>query len=270
MRIGVSARGYRKTFQERRMDYAGLLDEAKRIGADGIEIFSTFLDPDRRREQIVEIARSAREQKMDISTLTVGNDFALPTARERANQVDRMVQAIEDASVARILRLNVFVGYHHSGQDPALERMRVIDSFVEAMPLAEKLDITLCIENHGSVIREVDGLLSIIRMVGSPNLKLDASPTNFIRSFFSRDKRAQRGILPETKKAAPMSANVHLKINTFTGGEANAVPTRQLLDIFRNVGYEGFIVLEYVGRGDPEEPNRLGVALLRKLLRDGE
>jgi hypothetical protein len=40
----------------------------------------------------------------------------------------------------------------------------------------------------------------------------------------------------------------------------------RILDIFRSVGYDGHVVLEYYGREDPAEPCAKGVALLRRLL----
>ena len=63
-----------------------------------------------------------------------------------------------------------------------------------------------------------------------------------------------------------MTANVHLKIDKFTDGDADQIPMRYLVDIFENTGYNGFLVLEYTGSREPEESYRLGVALLRKLL----
>ncbi|MHC4248001.1 MAG: sugar phosphate isomerase/epimerase family protein, partial [Planctomycetota bacterium] len=173
MKASISAWSYRSLMQGEgaEMDLLSFLDEVKRQGADGFEIFPAYVDAARPAEHLKEVMAKAKTLGLDVSTLIAGNDFARAKAAERAEQVDEMKAWIEAAAAAGIPRMNVFTGYHQPGQDPTMETMRVIDSYREVMPLAEEKGITLCIENHSSVHPDADGLLAIIRAVGSDRLR---------------------------------------------------------------------------------------------------
>lgn len=265
MKACISSWSYRKWFDEGRCDLLGLLDEAARLKADGLEVFPAHVDEDRYAEQLKEVARRARAMKLEVTSLIVGNDFAVPAAAARAEQVEKMTRAILAAAGARIKRLNVFTGHHTAGQDPAMEAARVIDGFREVCPLAEKKRVLLCLENHSSVARDVDGLLWIIRSIGSRAMRTNPDPTNFCPRFSERSEAEREVIYASAEQYAPNAANAHLKIRDFTrSGEHAHCEVGRLAKIFRQARYKGPVVLEYYGSGDPARPNERGIRLLRK------
>lgn len=268
MKASISAWSYRSLIEGdgAGMDLLSFVDEAKRQGADGFEIFPSYVDAARRPEHLKEVMAKAKSLGLEVSSLIAGNDFARPRAQERAEQVGGMKRWIEAAAAAGIPRMNVFTGYHQPGQDPTMETMRVIDSYREVMPLAEELGITLCIENHSSVHPDADGILAIIRAVGSDRLRTNPDPTNFVPGFTQRDDGAREAVYLETEKVAPLMANAHIKVNTFDAeGNAEFVDVARVLSIFRAAGYDEHVVLEYYGSGDPRESMRQGVAQLKRL-----
>jgi len=142
-----------------------------------------------------------------------------------------------------------------------------VDCYREVMPVAEEKAATLCIENHSSVCPDADGLLWLIRAVGSPNLKTNPDPSNFVRGYFDVPEGMREPIYAETEKVAPLAANAHLKYRSFDPDGRHAhIDVARVLDIYREAGYDGWIVLEYAGKDDPHEPTAMCVADLRRLL----
>lgn len=266
MKASVSGWSYRWFFNQGKMDLESFVDEVKRLKADGFEIFPQHVDPDDPGGHLKKVARKARRLKLEISSLIAGNDFARPTAAQRAEQVERMKQSIINAAGAGIRRVNTFTGYHQAGQDPFLEAAHVIACYREVMPVAEKYNVVLCLENHSSVNPDCDGLLAIIRAVGSPNLRTNPDPTNFVPDFHIRGERAAEVIYKETERYAPLMANAHLKIADFKpNGEHAHISVKRILDIFRKVGFDGHVVTEvYEHPEQAPEITAKGLALIRK------
>jgi len=268
MKASISSWSYDSVIQEGRMDLSGFVEQVKRLGADGFEIFGPHVDPDDPGGHIKRIADEAAAAGLEISSLIACNDFARPTACERAEQVERMKQCIDHAIGAGIPRINTFTGYHTSGNDPWLEAYWVIGAYREVMPAAEQNGVLLCLENHSSVCRDADGLLWLIRQVDSANLKTNPDFTNFVPEFYCRGEKSREAVYSETAKIAPLAANAHLKIAEFSDdGEHAHVDTSRLIGILAETGYDGHIVLEvYAHRDRPDEICARGLALLRKYL----
>ncbi len=269
MLASLSSWSYRSWFEHKEgFDLMAFLDEAHRQGADGVEIYPTHLDPEEPGGHLKAVAARGRELGLEFASVIAANDFAQPVARQRAGQVERMKQWIVHTAGAGIERMNTFTGYHTAGDDPFMEACRVIDAYRELMPVAEEHDVLLCIENHSSVSRGADGLVEIIRRVGSAHLRTNPDFTNFVPDFRHRSERALEAIYSETERVAPYAANAHLKVgNDFTeDGEHPYVDVGRLVGIMRAAGYDGHIVLEYYGRDEPADSSERGLALLRRYI----
>jgi sugar phosphate isomerase/epimerase len=266
MKASISSWSYRKFFDQGKMDLLSFLDEVKRQGADGFEILPGHVNPKDPGGHLKQVAAKAKALGLEISSLIAGNDFARPTAKDRADQVERMKQWIVHAAEAGIRRMNTFTGYHAPGQDPAMDVWRVVDCYREVMPLAEKHGVLLCIENHSSVCRDADGLVWLIQAVGSRNLRTNPDPTNFVPDFTTRNEKTREAIYSETERIAALASNAHLKVGDFKpDGEHAYADVKRILDILRKAGYDGHVVLEVYGPGDdaPEICSK-GLALLRR------
>ncbi|MFO7957007.1 MAG: sugar phosphate isomerase/epimerase family protein [Candidatus Brocadiia bacterium] len=269
MLASLSSWSYRSWFENREdFDLMAFLGEARKQGADGVEIYPSHVDQENPGGHLKRVAERAGELGLDISSVIAANDFAQPLATQRAEQVERMKDWIVYTGEAGIERMNTFTGYHTSGDDPFMESYRVIDAYREVMPVAEEHDVMLCIENHSSVSRGADGLIEIIRRVGSSHLKTNPDFTNFVPDFRHRSERALEAIYTETERVAPLAANAHLKVgNEFTdNGEHPYVDVERLIEILRAAGYDGHIVLEYYGKDDPADSSERGLALLRRYI----
>jgi len=266
MLVSISSWSYREPFKDGTFDLLSFLDEVKRLGADGLEIFPRHLNQDDVAGHLQQVADKARRLGLSIASVIVGNNFTMPSATRRAEQVERMKLFITSAADAGIERLNTFTGYHSPGQDPVMEVYRAIDAYREVIPLAEERGMVLCIENHSTVATDADSLLSLIRAVGSNNLRTNPDFSNFVPDFYRRSDRAKEAIYTETQKVAPLAGNAHLKVRYFDeDGNHTDLDVPRLLDIMREAGYDGHMVLEYYGRDDPAPACKSGIELLRRL-----
>lgn len=146
-----------------------------------------------------------------------------------------------------------------------MEWARVVDSFREVAPLAEKKGVLLCIENHSSVAHDADSLLWIIREIGSPTMRTNPDCLNFCPGYNTRTAEEKEVIYTSTAKLLPLAVNLHLKIRDFTPkGEHANLDLLRLAEILRKARYRGPVSLEYHGVDDPRKPNELGMKLLRK------
>lgn len=267
MKIAISSWSFRYFFQKEEMNLLDFVDEVKNLGADGFEIFPEHVGSENFRDNLKKVVARAESLNLNISSLIAANDFALPEIEQRALQVKDMKEKIRAASEVGIDRVNVFTGYHQDGQDPVMESLRVKDCYREVIPVAEENDILLCLENHSSVHRDADGILSLINYLGSKNLKTNPDPTNFCQNHTQVDESSREIIYTETKKIAPYMANAHLKINTFDQqGRPEYVDVPRILEIYKNNNYDGDIVLEYFGEGNPMNSVKKGISYLRKVL----
>jgi len=265
MKISISMWSYRSLIESGKMDVYAFVDEVKKIGAEGFEIFPAFLDQKDPAGCVRKLAETAKKNGLEISSLIAGNDFNKPTVKERAEQVEKMKWSISNAALNGIFTLNTFTGYHVSGTDPVLELFRVVDCYREVMLLAEEKKVRLAIENHSSVCSDADGLLSVIKMVGSTNLGTNPDISNFVPEFSRRSENALKSMYSETEKIAVLTMNAHLKIDAFTEkGEHPHIDVPRYFDILRKNGYDGHMVLEYYGQGDCAASCSQGVKLLKK------
>lgn len=267
MKIAIGSWSYRSWFDAGKCGWAGFLDEVAAVGAEGVEIFPKHIEAEDRAQSLADAKAACDERGLGVATLICGNNFASPKAADRAANVANMLRDIEQAAAVGIERLNVFTGYHVEGEDPQMETARVVDGFREVVPLAEEKDIVLCLENHSTVCRDADSILWLLRAVGSPNLMTNPDPSNFVRGFTDVPEALREPIYTETTKIAHLTCNAHLKYRDFTPeGDHAHVDVARLLSIYRQVGYDGWTVLEYFGQDDPHEPTAQCVAMLRRLL----
>ncbi len=267
MLASVSSWSYRDLFADGTFDLLSFLDEVKRLGADGFEIFPRHLNADDVPGHLAQVTAKADDLGLSIASLITGNNFAMAAAADRAAQVEQMKDWIRYAADAGIARLNTFTGYHNAGTDPELENWRVVDGYREVAPLAEERGVLLCVENHSTVCPGADGLMAMIRAADSDAMRTNPDFTNFVPEFYNRSERSLEAMYRETARVAPLAANAHLKVRDFTEeGDACHVDVARLLKILTDVGYDAHIVLEYYGRGgDPRESCEKGIALLKRL-----
>ncbi len=265
IKVSISSWSYRTWFDAGKIDLLGFVDEVKRQGADGLEIFPRHIDAADPAGCLKKVADKARQAGLSIASVIATNDFARPTAAERAEQVERLKTWLAYTAEAGIERMNVFTGYHVPGQDPMMEVYRVIDGYREVAPVAEAKGVVMCLENHSSVATDADSLLRILQAVGSDNLRTNPDFSNFVPEFAVRSDKARQAIYDQSARFVPLAANAHLKVGDFADdGEHAFLDVGRLMGMLKDAKYDGHLVLEVYGQNEPVETCKKGIALVRR------
>lgn len=103
----------------------------------------------------------------------------------------------------------------------------------------------LALENHGGLTESADGMLKIVRDVQSPWFGVNLDSGNFLSETPYED----------LAKIAPYALNVQIKVSIKSNsGTTTKSDYKRLAQIMTDVGYRGYIVLEFEEKGgDPPE-----------------
>src|SRR5690606_1224412 len=172
-------------FRGDRFPIEGVIDDAAKLGFDGVEILHRQMDNET-PAYVNMLKRRAWEQGLDLVMLSIHQDFVSPDAAERKQGVDHTVHCLELAARLGIpsIRLNtgrwgtaasfdalMAAGGVESPIEGYTDEDAVkwcIDSIRECVPKAEEFGIVMAIENHWGISSDIDTLLRIYREVDSP------------------------------------------------------------------------------------------------------
>lgn len=243
-------------------DAARLCEETKAVGVSAIDFHGRLLgEPQTAAAQI----RSALERTgLELSGLSLSNDFLVRDADEVRKTKEEAIEWLRIAAEVRAPVARVFGGHALDRQDEQAREAAfetVANELGDIAREAERLGLTLALENHGGMPATGEEQVRIVEAVGSPNLRLTLDLGNYLA--------AGQDALEDTRVAAFYCAYVHLKdcrkvpdYSTPWGYRAEAcvvgegdVDIPACLDVLRQSGYTGYVALEYEGA----EPEATGV-----------
>lgn len=247
------------------MDIVGFIREAKRIGAQGVELLDFFYkDPDAERKLAHE---ALAETGLPCAVFSVSQNFAKPTAEEREAQLAKIRFGVDEALRfdARVVR--VFAGDAADGMSFEDARGWIVEGLAKASSYAHERGVLLALENHGRLAGRGDQVRDIIRDVRqlSGNDALGANPDT--GNFLLVNQRSDEAI----REVAPYAYMVHFKDfrrasddhsgftyaaldgSKYAGtviGEGD-VPLAACVRILRDADFDGWLNVEYEGEEDP-------------------
>lgn len=265
MKLGVSMYSYVRAVKAGQMNLTSFVAEAKRIGADGVELLDFFYsDPERERE---ELKAALAEHGLPCGVFSVAQNFAKPTAEERKEQLQKILFGIDEAVFFGAGVVRVFAG-DVSG-DLAFEDARgwIIDGLSDAANAARDRGVKLALENHGKLAGRGDQVRGIIDAVrdrtGHDALGANPDTGNFLlvgqESHDAIQQVADYANMVHFKdfRRAPADhegwAFEALDGSKFLGtviGEGD-VDLAKCLAALKTAGFAGWVNLEYEGEGDP-------------------
>ncbi len=255
-----------------------MIDHCAEWGLDGIEYLNEHLSLSGvdTPEKLADLAQYAAIRGVRIVTLAASNNPLLTTAQERADDLSRLIEHIEWASILGAPFVRVLGGRWYTitdfkeltenqGGEPPVEGFTAEDglewtvtSLRYAAQYAGKLGVTLVLENHWGPTGTAAGTKEIHDAVDSPWLKYVLDTGNF---FHLEDQYAEMEIFTEDL------AMVHAK--TYLGGSRVGVPgldyarIRQILD---SVNYTGYVSIEFEGHAKPQDGIVDGIQTVREFL----
>ena len=247
------------------MDFTDTLDFIREIGGSCIEpctvkgAHNNTLDlSDSNRTEVIKMVR---DRGLSIPSVAGYNDFTVSDPDGLKEQVERLKWYCQLASDLDVKLVRVLSGDDQNGESRPVYLRNIISGMKMAVKMADELDLTLALENHGHLVNDAPTLLQILNEVASERLKITLDTGNFAWAGHSLDDSYRY-----FESLAPYVANVHLKDFILADGQAKFVPLgqglldfKQLFGILRAKGYQGTFLCEYEGVGEPKELLKAGV-----------
>jgi len=273
MRKAMCHYSFHRRWAEEKWDAVRLCEETKALGVDAVDFHAGLIGEtagaaDRIRQAM---ARTG----MVLSGLSLSTNFNLDDAAALQAMKDKAKAWMRVAAEVRAPVSRIFGGHVHDRKDLAARKAglaRILDSLGEMAREAERLGITLALENHGGLPCTGEEQVEVIRKVGSPNLRATIDVGNYMGG-------GQSG-LDGTRAAAAYCAYVHLKdfrrvADASAPGGTKLQPCivgRGEVDIagclraVRDAGYDGFVALEYEGPEDEREGVPASVRFMNEVM----
>ncbi len=279
MRIGSSSYSFKRfsygsTEGEEEKTLLEIIEEAPKYGLDGLELLAVqFASED--RKYINELKQKAVANALDIYALSLHHNFVNPDSKIRKEQVDFVLRWLDHAKALGAPIVRVFGGrwgtvanftelMARNGLEEPLPGYEYeegiewnIQAFKECAKKAEDLGIVLALENHWGLTYSAQGVLDILNGVDSPALKVALDCGNFLENTYE-----------QLEMLAPHAALVHAKC--YHGGGifyTLDIDYPRVVRMLKDVGYNGYLSIEYEGKADPSTAIPAQVQLLEQAIR---
>lgn len=277
MRLAISMWSYFQAWRKGSIGISGFIHEAKRAGAQGVELLDFFYrdpsDPwnpvlpegqvERLREEALEALAATG---LPCPIFSISQNFAKPDAEARAAELDKVRFGIGEAPRYGASVVRVFAGDVSPGITYDQARGWIVDGLVAASHLAHEAGLKLALENHGQLAgkgEQIRGLIEEVREKAD-NDALGANPDT--GNFLLVDQPSHEAI----RLVAPLAYMVHFKDFRVVPEEDTEAPFRSLggtrfrgavvgegivdlqacLAELRTAGFDGCLSIEYEGEED--------------------
>jgi sugar phosphate isomerase/epimerase len=226
-------------------------------GLDGTELTSYYFPKEITPEYLAHLKQKTFLLGLEISGTAVANDFCRPPGEARDKDIAHVKKWSDYAAAMGAPCIRIFSGSTPKGQTEAQARAACVAGIEECCRYSGERGVYLALENHGGLSATAEGLLAIVREVRSPWFAVNLDTGN----FHSADPYA------ELAQVAPYAVNVQVKTEMSPAGSAKQpADLARLVRMLRDVGYRGYVVLEYEGAEDPLSAVPRHLDQLRKLI----
>ena len=228
---------------KRKFDLFQFLDYCAGHGVAGAELTSYYFPKDVDADFLLRIRRHAFLRGVDISGTAVGNTFTLPPGEKRDAEIALVKKWTDHAAVLGAPHIRVFAGNVPKDSTKEEAKKRSIEALEECADYSGKKGIFLGIENHGGIVGEAADLIDIIKSVKNPWVGINLDSGN----FHTDDPYA------DFARCAPWAVNVQMKgeIRRRDAKQNEPADLARQVKALRDVGYQGYVALEYESAEDP-------------------
>lgn len=240
IKIGCAAYSYREYLNDGRMKYEDFIEEAYRIGLDGVELTLYWL-PSKDASYFRKLKRLSLYLGLPISCAGISTNFCNPSISERKKAIEAVKEGLEIAHELGAPCLRIFGGYVPEGYTDAEAIKWIIESISSCIGYAEENGVVIAMENHGGITSKADDVIKIVKGVDSPWFRVNLDLGNYRESTYD-----------EIAKTVPYAVHTHAKVRVARGGK---VDYQRVKEILKSGGYNGFLSIEY----EEKEDSKVGV-----------
>jgi sugar phosphate isomerase/epimerase len=252
-----------------------MVEACARWGVAGLELLGVHLEGVEPAE-LHALKQHALRHGVALIAVSAHHNFVTPDPERRTQEIDRLCRWVDVAYELGAPAVRAFGGRWATlpnftefmaarGEEPPLPGHTeeagydwTREAFQTAAYTAGRRGVTLLLENHWGFTGTAEGVLRILRDVGSPWLRVLLDTGNF---NFCPDPYVEMTAL------APHTALVHAK--SYVGGGiyyTAELDYPRILRLLREAGYRGYLSLEFEGQAHPDRGIPESLALLRAAL----
>lgn len=234
------------------------LDYAAQIGCTHVELHTDDIEVEAKRDASTQALQEAAQKTrarvetrgLKVSALSAGNDFIQSDAGEIEAQVAWMRRVCH---MTRVLGEEAVVRSEGGAAKDSMSEEQQWDSmrecFSKCVPFLEELEVSLAIDNHGTVTNNGDKLINLLQHLNHPRIGSNLDTMNFrwLGNSIEDCDRFYRELAPhvlhahlkdgfgareEYKGAALGEGEIHLQV---------------ALDALKATGFNGVYTAEYEG-----------------------
>jgi len=256
MKIAISGWSLHRRFQTGKLKLLDFPAEIRdRFAVKGIELNSPFFES-LEDDYLKRLKERVREKKMEVINIAVDNEGDLASLDEetRSQAVENHKKWIHIAKKVGSPSFRANAGGYGGVNEDVIKAC--IKSFSELCQEAEKEGVAVLIENHGGISGDPDVIVRIMQEVGGG---IGTCPDfgNF------PDEIRYEGL----EKIAKYARLVHAKFYEFDkNGEDPRIDASRCIEILRKAGFDGWLSIEFEGKGDEEEGISKSIKLCKKYL----
>jgi len=258
-------------FREPKVSIDQVIERASELGVQGVDVLHRQMDGED-RGYLQHLKRHAFVNGVDLVALSIHQDFVDPSREERQKNIDHTLKCLQLAHDMGIPCIRLNSGRWNTlasfddlmkarGIEPVLPGYTeddgfkwCIESIEKCLGRAEELGVVMALENHWGLTRTPAGLLRIANAIRSPWLGVLMDTGNFLEQ-------------PYEKLEAIAARTVFVQAKTyFGGGEWYTLDLDygKVAKILADVGYTGYVSLEFEGKESAETGVPKSLAMLRR------
>jgi sugar phosphate isomerase/epimerase len=266
IKLSLAEWSLHRTLQSGKLDHLNFPATAKnKFGIDTVEYVNgffggkkmSFKEAGKDKKYLGELLQRSKDSGVVNHLIMVDEEGPLSVAneKERLAAVDNHKKWIEAAKFlgCKTVRVNLH------GEGSAIDKKAAsIDSLSRLGTFAKPMEINIVVENHGHESSDASWVADIMRQVNMENVGTLPDFGNFCLTHpwgsteEGCDKMYDR--YQGVKELLPFAKGVSAKTYDFDEkGEQPLIDYKRLLEIVKASGFEGYIGIEFEGKGQPEE-----------------
>jgi L-ribulose-5-phosphate 3-epimerase len=270
VKLGIATYSYWH-FRDPKMPIETVIDRAGALGAEGVDVLHRQMESED-RAYLNKLKRHAFLNGIDLICLSIHQSFVNPDPAEREKNIRHTEHCIEMAYQMGIPAIRISPGRWGTirsfdrlmelrGVEPVLKGHTEddgfkwsIDAIEKCLRKAEECGVMLAVENHWGLARTAEGLLRVVNAIDSPWIGVLMDTGNFLEEPY----RQLEQIAPKT---------VFVQAKTYYGGGiwyTLDLDYDRIARMLHNVGFNGYVSLEFEGKESSETAVPKSLAMLRE------
>lgn len=255
MKVGCSTWSFHRTLGAKEMTLKEWIEYcAKHYRLDGVELLADHFESEE-PEYLLEIKNLCTELGLTISCVSPSNNFTQEDIKAVEKEIEYVKAWVDIAAMLGAPLVRIFAGSSNQLKNEQIWN-NVVVAIQECAEYASEDGIMLALENHGGFMD--DQILKLIEDVDKDNFKVTMDLGNF-----GKDPNI---IYKAMENVVSHTIFVHAKCMSFTDNfHEETLDYERIIKILDKAGYNGFLSIEFEGKGMEKTEVAKAVSMLRHL-----